>query len=65
MDNMLQLQLLDVPTRDLFVPTYVQRLTIDAGYHLQYAAAKRKRHGDDRNNCILPVYHYREFNCVK
>lgn len=58
MDNMLQLQILNlVDSRELFVPVYIQRLTIDAGYHLRFAA----KHKDS----TLPVYYYKEFSGLK
>lgn len=57
MDNMLQLQILDVSSRDLFVPIFIQRLTIDAGYHLQFAASQNDR--------LLPVFYYKEFSTLK
>lgn len=33
MDNILQLQILNVNSRNLYVPTYIQRVTIDPQYH--------------------------------
>lgn len=36
MDNMLQVQLLGKDTRDLYVPTEIQRLTIDVPKHKKF-----------------------------
>lgn len=57
MDNMLQLQILNVTSRELFVPIFIQRLTIDANYHLTFATK--------HNNSLLPVYYYKQFNGLK
>lgn len=57
MDNMLQLQILNVTSRELFVPTYIKRMTIDASYHLKFAARLE--------SCPLPVYYYKELNTLK
>lgn len=38
MDVMLQVNILQVNTRNLLVPTHIKRITIDASKHLQFAA---------------------------
>lgn len=37
MDNMLQMQILNVDTRNLYVPTGINRLVIDAKRHISFA----------------------------
>lgn len=57
MDNMLQLQILHVNSRELYVPVFIQRLTVDAKYHLKFAT----KHTDS----LLPVFYYEQFNGLK
>lgn len=49
MDNMLQLQILTVDSRNLYVPTAIQMLKINGPAHLQYIHGL----GDDP---VVPVY---------
>ncbi|KAK9875949.1 hypothetical protein WA026_011050 [Henosepilachna vigintioctopunctata] len=49
MDNMLQVKILQLDTRLLYVPTGIKKLTIDCKYHLQYVESFGE-------NPILPVY---------
>lgn len=58
MDNMLQLKLLQEDTRNLYVPTGIERLAINAKAHIRYG----KQFG---KNPELPVYANKETGIVK
>lgn len=54
MDNMLQIKILAVDTRQLYVPTSIARLSIDPQMHLQKIDSLRT--GDDENSDVdLPI----------
>lgn len=59
MDNMLQIKILQEDTRNLYVPTGIEHLAIDAKAHIRYA----KTFGE--NNVQLPVYTYKESGIIK
>lgn len=58
MDNMLQIKLLQEDTRNLYVPTGIERLAIDAKAHIRYA----KQFGEDPQ---LPIYVNEETGMIK
>lgn len=58
MDNMLQLQLLGKDTRDLYVPTEIQRLTIDVPKHTKFVE-------DLPEDEALEVHYYPELGILK
>lgn len=57
MENMFQLQILNVSSRDLFVPTFIQKLTIDSCFHLEFS--------NQQKDSLLPVYYYKQSNTIK
>ncbi|XP_018336345.1 fatty acid synthase-like [Agrilus planipennis] len=58
MDNMLQLPILNMDTRNLYVPTGIERLIIDARRHVQCLQEAGEKPA-------LPVYFYQDANIVK
>ncbi|KAK5638955.1 hypothetical protein RI129_013250 [Pyrocoelia pectoralis] len=56
-DNMLQSKLLCEDTRSLYIPTFINKLVIDAPKHLDYV----KRLGDKP---FLPIYNHRMANVI-
>ncbi|KAF2904462.1 hypothetical protein ILUMI_01702 [Ignelater luminosus] len=58
MDNMLQIKLLQEDTRNLYVPTGIERLAVDARRHIRYA----KQFGETPE---LPVYVNKETGIIK
>ncbi|KAI4502501.1 hypothetical protein M0802_002413 [Mischocyttarus mexicanus] len=58
MDNLLQLKILTIDTRGLFVPTGIQRLVIDAKYHQQLI----RNLPDDEQ--YIPVKYYPKYNMI-
>ncbi|KAK2587686.1 hypothetical protein KPH14_003803 [Odynerus spinipes] len=59
MDAMLQFSLLDHSNRELYVPTRLQRLSIDPLVHFKLVNELPKEGG------ALPIYKYKNINCVK
>ncbi|KOC65238.1 Fatty acid synthase [Habropoda laboriosa] len=59
MDNMLQIQLLGIDTRALYVPTAIQKLVIDVKVH-----NNRVRNLTDEDNEI-PVFVYKDYGIIK
>lgn len=57
MDNMLQLKVLKMDTRNLYVPTSIQRLVLD-GIH-------KKEYVNSLSNNLIPVYINDMANCVR
>ncbi|KAK4877916.1 hypothetical protein RN001_010422 [Aquatica leii] len=53
MDNMLQTKLLQEDTRNLYVPTFIERLVVDAPKHMEYG----NELGDE---AVFPVYNNKE-----
>lgn len=58
LDNMLQMLILQEDTRSLFVPTGIQRLSIDTKQHLKYMQAFEENH-------LLPVNASKEMGCIR
>ncbi|XP_044764314.1 fatty acid synthase-like [Coccinella septempunctata] len=58
MDNMLQIKILQLDTRLLYVPTCIKKMTIDPKKHLKYVES----FGD---NPVLPVYVYRDADIIR
>ncbi|KAF5287178.1 hypothetical protein FQR65_LT12307 [Abscondita terminalis] len=54
MDNMLQIQILQVDTRGLYVPTYIDQLSIDT-----------RLHSTLRDNSIVPVYVHKTAKIIR
>ncbi|KAK9497321.1 hypothetical protein O3M35_004661 [Rhynocoris fuscipes] len=59
MDNMLQLKILSVDTRSLYVPTAIDRLTVDPKHHLQLTGQL------PADNKDMDVYYYKHLDVVK
>lgn len=59
MDNMLQMKILTVDTRSLYVPTSIKKLTIDAKRHIGYA----RQFGDGTVN--IPIHVNLEAKIIK
>ncbi|XP_045466442.1 fatty acid synthase-like [Harmonia axyridis] len=58
MDNMLQIKILQLDTRLLYVPTSIRKMTIDAKKHLRYVES----FGEDP---VLPVYVYKDADIIR
>lgn len=58
MDNMLQIQILSVDTRRMYVPTAIKKLTIDAKKHIAFT----QKYGD---NPKVPIYVNKDANIIK
>ncbi|KAL3270432.1 hypothetical protein HHI36_020987 [Cryptolaemus montrouzieri] len=58
MDTMLQIKILQMDSRLLYVPRSIKKLTIDAKKHLQYVESFGE-------NPILPVYVYKDSGIIK
>lgn len=56
MDVMLQVNILQVNTRNLLVPTHIKRITVDAAKHLQYTA---------KNLTKVPIVFCEQTNIIK
>lgn len=55
MDNMLQTQILHANTRSLYIPTYIQRITIDALHHMLYC----------KDLDVVPIQYCSSSNVIK
>lgn len=55
---MLQIKILQLDTRLLYVPTNIKKLTIDAKKHLQYVESFGE-------NPVLPVYVYKDADIIR
>nr|QCW07581.1 fatty acid synthase 1 [Blattella germanica] len=60
MDNMLQMQILQEDTRGLFVPTSIDKLTIDTKRHVALINELRETMDEPE----IPVYVFREMNLI-
>ncbi|KAL3270572.1 hypothetical protein HHI36_021109 [Cryptolaemus montrouzieri] len=58
MDNMLQIQILQLDTRLLYVPTGIKQMVIDPKFHLQYVESFGE-------NPLLPVYVSKEAGIIR
>lgn len=59
MDNMLQMQILSVDTRNLYVPTAIKRVVVDAKKHIGYT----QQFGEETRN--IPIYVNKESRVIK
>ncbi|KAF5283995.1 hypothetical protein FQR65_LT13629 [Abscondita terminalis] len=57
MDNMLQTKLLQEDTRNLYVPTYIERLVVDAPRHTEFG-------NKYENHPAVPVFNRKECNSI-
>lgn len=68
MDNMLQMQILSVDTRNLYVPTAIKRVVVDAKKHIAYTQNFTEGANDDEEEkkaINIPIYVNKESRIIK